>query len=246
MNFSLIAKSVAITAMFYLSASGGTIYNPSTDWAGTNPSGVWSYLDRPQGGVEFTQLAYYNTGANIGSGAFAGTLMDFWWNGASMPYSRGVAHNMSSVPQTGWTITVPPGMLSLDSEWGATSVRFTAPATSSYRVSGYFQHTDVVGYPVQVGILWNGAVNLMNQGPLVGPSQQMQFYFAPLSLNAGDTLDFTVSSIDTFAFLSTGLMLEIEQVPEPAAWQMGAMGLGLIAGARYASHRAFRRCRAGK
>jgi hypothetical protein len=118
-------------------------------------------------------------------------------------------------------------MLSLDSQFGAVSLRFTVPERGSYIVSGFYQHTDQVGGPVRVSILEDGTLPLLDVSPLTGPVLQVRFSF-PLNLNAGETLDFIEASTTDFRFLATGLSLQITEVPEPTTWQLLLLGAGGI------------------
>jgi hypothetical protein len=109
---------------------------------------------------------------------------------------------------------------------GDTIVRFTAPTTDFYTVSGDFQILDVSASGVNVSV--EGVGSTFSQPLNVPLNTTADFSFGD-SLLAGQTLDFVVDSAGSYFNDSTGLRATLT-VPEPvsvATLGVGLLGLGI-------------------
>ena len=108
----------------------------------------------------------------------------------------------------------------------STMVQFNAPRAGDYAYSGSFQADDVVGNPNGVTVsVYDGATELFS-ALLKGPGTSVDFS-GVADLAAAGALDFVVTANGgSYYNDSTGLMLSIQDVPEPASVAM--LGLGLL------------------
>jgi hypothetical protein len=110
-------------------------------------------------------------------------------------------------------------------------VRWVAPVSGNYDVSGLFQRIDTNDlYSTNVDIVQNGDAVLFSEADLSGYGTQSPFAFNGLFLTAGTTLDFAEGAPQA-AYDSTGLSATITLVPEPATAVLSSsalLGLGLV------------------
>jgi hypothetical protein len=118
---------------------------------------------------------------------------------------------------------MPPDVLCVhpapDWEPADSIVQWTAPATATYRVSGFFEILDTNPTGIIGLVFLNG--KQLYRGELLGPPAQHpdkaggreDFYFANLSLNAGDVISFGVNPDGTYQFDSTGFNATIVTPP---------------------------------
>ena len=114
----------------------------------------------------------------------------------------------------------PPDYLLMGPTLPAVDLRFTAPSTQEYWITGDFVgiNTAIQTYDAShpVEILDNGTVIFGNVISTYGVSELFNF---TLSLNKGDTIDFEVlTGYSTWTFLGTGLKVQINPEPEPGTW----------------------------
>lgn len=232
-----VLKALVCVGLVAVNAAGGPLtYSAAGDWTGSNPSGPWSYLGASGWGGTFSPLSVYanpydGVAPYIPPTPWVG--LDSWHNGISQPNWEGISHNQTTTPYSWVTMVLPPNLLQLDPESGAVAVRFTAPQSGLYSVSGLFQTVDIYSYnPVHLGIVMDGNAELLDLNGFGGPGhygEQLPFSYAPLYLSAGSTLDFIVAESTDYTYLSTGLSVTIQAIPEPSAHSLVAAGLALIA-----------------
>lgn len=185
----------------------------------SNPNGVWSYgtLSSFTGG----SLSLFTVAqSNIN---FPGSLE--WDNGGSIPNNSSVEMNSTSTTQSYATIVLPPNMLRLDGENYIDDVRWTAPASGVYNLTGLFQRIDTDAYPVNVGVVENATTVLFDVNGLNPYGAQAPFNLTNVSLLSGTTLDFEEQG-DQFYDDSTGLELTVSSaVPEPSVFLLTLVGV---------------------
>jgi PEP-CTERM motif-containing protein len=194
----------------------GQVYDAVSNFTGTNPSGTWSYLWGTSVGANLVPLEVPFSPAPQDSGVD---------NGLAIPNMVRVTRNFGSGNASFATIIVPPNLLDIDPEGEVADVRWTAPTTADYSVSGLFQMTDTDSQPHEVQILrdYNASVPLLAD-ILASPTYGLQVPFDYSgTLSAGESLDFIVNSTAGYASLSTGLSATITVVPEPAT--IGLFGI---------------------
>lgn len=114
-------------------------------------------------------------------------------------------------------------------------LRFTAPVTSLYDITGDFNGNSESGTSTTVHILQNGSS--IFSSTVNGFGTVTPFSFTSMALNSGATLDFVVGSNGNYFNDSTGFHLTIAAVPEPATGVLLALGLAglLLLGRRHTS-----------
>jgi len=214
-------------------AFAGT-YNPFNDFSATNVSGnLWTYWSSNS-----TTVAGYS-----GSISLMGTLIAGCGGGANSPcwdQTSGVANlllqNASGADEPFPNSVAPNGDLTYYTRSGIVLLRFTAPSTSSYSVSGFFQGAATVPESSQDVIAVNQNVGgaLLNSSGALAFGTQRTFSFSNVSLNAGDTLDFLVAGVSTTSgsnSIATAFSATITSgaatVPEPGTFGLTAACLGL-------------------
>jgi hypothetical protein len=205
-----------VIAVYFVGAGalpvGAAIYDAYNGFSVSNgnANGVWSYgtLSSFTGG----SFSLYNSGQ---------TFSDYsvWRNdGAGYPYDAGVYKPVSG------------NLLHLDGQSYISDVRFVAPVSGTYDVSGYFTRTDGWGWPVNVRIIENGTTTLFAVDNFTSSNTQQPFNFSSLYLPAGTTLDFAEGAPQPNND-STGLSATITSVPEPATlaiWSLlGTLAIGI-------------------
>src|ERR1017187_5888886 len=161
-----VLRTIVCLGVVAVSAVGGPItYSAVSDWSGGNPSGPWSYMNASGWGQTFSiDTLYMNP--MYGLPPFPHPPwpgLDSWNNGIGQPDYHGVVHNQTGTPYSWITMVLPPDLLELDPEDGATAVRFTSPQTGLYSISGLFQTIDIYSfYPVHLGIMLNGSTALLD------------------------------------------------------------------------------------
>lgn len=202
----------------------------------TNPNGVWTYGTESSLGMNFTTANYSFTSALAGDprlqgwyDAANGNVPDATVNVSNLPISPTFGPSDSPAIQPG-QMFVHPGN---GSQVGAGNVgdadgviRWTAPATGLYNVSAQWQVINTAAAGIQAAVLLdsNSVTPLKNSTNVTGATSYSNV--APLSLVAGDTLDFIIgpntggdNSSDHTEFDAT-----ISVAPEPASCLL--MGIG--------------------
>jgi hypothetical protein len=160
---------------------------------------VWSYLYEQNGSAP--QLLEYHGSPPTG--------VNGWWDGNQTPYLGAIEKNTTGSTITSGTIVYPPNLLHMDPQGDTAIVRWTAPSTGTWNISGLFQGTDTNTQAHPVEILENSSTVLLSPTSIASFGQQVPFS-DKVTLNKGDTIDFMVlTGPTTFAFLSTGLTATI-------------------------------------
>lgn len=219
---STLLRTPAIAAALALSSAvvHAASFNPSVDFSlSGNPNGPWSYgYSQTLGGP---LIPHASSGSNGG--------LDFWNTDISigLPW---VARNSTASPMN-WagTTVFAPGALSLHPgpNGQVAILRFTAPSTGQYAISGAFFGQDYVGpTTTDVHLLLNGSSIFDGVVADFGTSQSFNITTA---LAAGSFLDFAVGfgSNQTYLYDSTGLTATITQVPEPTTLALAGVAFSL-------------------
>ncbi len=128
------------------------------------------------------------------------------------------------------TIIAPTDLLTIDPQGIVADIRWTAPATATYSVSGRFEGTDTHGHGHQYLVLrdYNPLSSFFSPGN-AAYGVPIPFSFSS-SFNAGETIDFIVNGTGGGDFEATGLAATINTVPEPSSVVLAALGFaGLLA-----------------
>ncbi|MFN7483896.1 MAG: calcium-binding protein, partial [Betaproteobacteria bacterium] len=181
--------------------SGAAKYDANADFQTTsNPAGAWSYGYSVNGGAAYAMTLFDSVSV---------TVVGLAWNKNGYGYegTPGAWKNTSGITQHG----VGPGQIALHPGPQAGGdfaiLRFTAPATGLYDVSGQFFAGD--RNPMSGSVVLNG--NLLS--PLqhfADTTDRSTLSLAPVQMAAGDTLDFVVGNNNDFYYGSTPLAVVVE------------------------------------
>jgi hypothetical protein len=240
-KFGLRLPAAMIAAIALALASGAaqaSLYDAVGDFSSTtNPSNQWTY---GYGVTGSSFKAYTQESSTLYPGA------NVWYTttpGYNLPI---VGHSDSGTTccTGGITVTVPPDVLwmhpgsTLNGSSSVDSiVEWTAPASGTYLISGFFEQLDTTGNGdgVRAIVDVNGhtvySPTVGPNSPYPGPPYKFSYTTA---LNAGQTVLFGVNDggNGNFYYDSTGLSATISSVPEPATWAMmilGFAGMGFMA-----------------
>lgn len=216
-----LASSFALCAVM-MSASSlaqAAIYDASADFQASNNAigNVWSYGYSPSATGYAMTLFDTSTGGNT-------------WNksGYITLGTPSIWKNTSGSTLYG----VNPGQIALHpgpvANGDFTILRFTAPTSANYTVTGQFFAGD--RRSMNGSIVLNG--NLANPLQYFSSTTDTSF-FSPLSLalTNGQTLDFVVGNNGDFYYGNTPVSVSISSSPVPvpaAAWLLGSGLLGLV------------------
>ena len=182
-------------------AAGTSTYSAVNDFSITNgnPNSVWSYL---AGGT------LLNT-TESGVDGFGGLVR--WYNGQTqVPDIAAIIKNTTESTITlGSTDQIPPDHLNLDPQGiSDVVVRFTAPVAGTYVVTGDFSGQDTNENSHAVQIADNGTTIFAST---ISSFAQISPFGLVETLNAGDTIDFSVDTGNhgVYSDLSTGLAASV-------------------------------------
>ena len=201
--------TVTLTILLTLltAASVAQTWDATKDFGPSNPNGVWSYGDGITG-TSFTLYSFYY----IDCGDLWGVKGIVCWTTQThdVPF---VSFNTTGDWLSFWGIVIPPDVLFLHpgpDDGQDTIVQWTAPVAGTYYIHGFFEILD--SHPTGiVGLVFRNGTPLF-RGELLGPPAQPpdkvggreDFYFAKLSLKAGDVISFGVNKDDDYHYDSTG------------------------------------------
>lgn len=204
-----------------------TLFNAAEDFStNNNPNGVWSYGTIGNTSAPFGPFQSYTTISNYSG-------IDYWNSALGM-----VLHNGTNNPITVGSPTWQPGGLSIRNTAinQASVVRFTAPSTGSYDISGSFYLSSTSGLS-DVGIAENydsqfsannNAIGLFGVSGLTGTS----LFSLSLLLTQNDTIDFAVGGPhylddlgDTGLNVAVSFTPSISPVPEPTTLALLSIGI---------------------
>jgi uncharacterized repeat protein (TIGR01451 family) len=177
-NRALSASEVA--ANFAAGTAGHCQFDGEIDFSvAANPNGVWSYGSLPSPGA-FSLFTTANPGSPI----------EGWQGSGSGPF---FSHNVTQSNFTSGTVSIPARTLAYDPSFSGvtTTLRWTAPAAGSYRVSAVWEGRDTGGTTVNVFVLKNNS-QLFTQ--FLSGFTAKQSFLSNLTLQAGDFVDFVIDS----------------------------------------------------
>lgn len=223
-----IKSVIAAAALLAATAAGAATYDAVADFSST-PT-VWSYGTGITGTSFVADTEYH--------AVCEGDVRISCWQ-TPTPVSRVplVAKNVSgSTADIYDTVVMPTDVLNVHPGPATDSiVRFTAPRSGKYRLTGFFELLDVnpsgVNVAVYVGGNSSGGIELTAPAAMfpATPGERSSFFGFGF-LAAGHTVDFGVNNDGSFFNDSTGLSATISDVPEPAAWTLLVAGFGLVGG----------------
>ena len=164
-------------------AHGATTFDAAADFSPTaNPNGVWSYGWSVNRGAPF----------NLATNKFTLGGLDGWDSGSNLA-TPGVLHNGTAGPVTLFgTLTVPVGGLLMHPGPNGENalVRWTAPASGTYQISGAFIGIDFA-YPTTTDFAILHSSTQLFTGDISSYNVPVPFSFTE-SVAGGETIDFTV------------------------------------------------------
>jgi hypothetical protein len=203
----LAAVAVCAAALWSASVAHAADYAGDFSITNGNPNGQWTYGYATSLTPGYALVPYTATGSSSGYESWLGNI-----GGDGTPV---VSHNTNASTFNSGSVSVPAGAAALHPGPGnqLSVARFTAPAAGTYDLAATFTGYDIVGTSTDVHILHNGT-SLFSSSVLgyLATASHAQ----PLTLAAGDTVDFAVGTFNgSYAFDTTGLAASVA-VPEPS------------------------------
>lgn len=228
MRIAILAVTAAVLAMG--TAQANPLYDAVADFSigNSNPNGVWSYGY----GTPGTAPVLYNATTTSCAG-IAG--LSCWYSSAENANNLpAVGRDETGAPIVNGSVIIPTNVLFMHPTAAntgggnafSTMVQFSAPGAGDYAYAGSFQADDVTGNPFGVTVsIYEGSTVLFTS-LLQGYGSSVDFS-GIADLGGTGTLDFVVSANGGDYYNdSTGLMLTVQDVPEPAS--LAVLGLGLL------------------
>ena len=212
----ILATLLAVTV---LGPAQAETFNAASDFSNTdNPNGQWSYgATETLGGPISLYTSHPNTGGYLGLDEWSFGPVPGITTALTAPFVIGMLAGASIDPNaTG--VAFSPDVLTLHPggtyhpPFRYSVVRWTAPASGTYRIVGEFQSVDIIrGATTDVHILKNGAA--VFDGVINGIGAATPFFFTQI-VTSGDTIDFVVGEgADGQEHDSTGLSVVISNDP---------------------------------
>jgi hypothetical protein len=230
---AVLGASMAAAMAFSAPASAAVIYDAVNDFHGGVATGTWSY-GTGTGGLSFTPMTVFSTACEGAAG------ISCWQTPTPVDRVPLVAKNMTgstvfiynTVVQPTDVLNVHPGPVS------DAIVRFTAPTSGLYSLTGFFETLDTKPNGVVLSLFHNnaslGALPFLGAAA-VAPGTPGGSISINLGLNlvAGDRVDFVVNNGGSYYNDSTGLSATFSTggVPEPTTWALMIGGFGLAGAA---------------
>lgn len=222
MILGLVLGGCAFAGTWDVAVNFNATNNPSA-------SGVFSY---GWGGTPASFIAMSVTAQDGSGGCLSGSPTECLNNGIGFPSTSSIVWNGTGTAMASGTPNFFPGFLNLDPQSsGGAIVRFTAPFTDVYSMTGNYKGDDS-GQNATKGWVYHDSTPIesvdVNTFLALSPIS-----FSGLSLTAGETIDFIVTSNSGCCFLSTGLGAVITSqtagaTPEPSSMLLMAAGLVLV------------------
>jgi len=180
----------------------GARWNAVRDFSTTaNPNGAWTY------GMELSLGGAFNP---FPLSATLFTDGPCWYNGAVLPNEAYVCLSTSRYTQQQLTVIVPNDMLYMGAQTNVVATRWTAPASGTFWIIGQFRGLDLLLPELTVAIYENGTTPLYTSS-LAFFGDFEDFNLSRLTLQAGATVDFVVTSTDLYDD-NVGLAATIDQI----------------------------------
>ena len=214
---------ITISLVLNSAHSVETIYNAADDFSLSNPNGVWSYG--------------YSTSLGGTFIAFPLTSSNYQVSGVNAHFFPGSFSQPSAILNSNAFVTSPfccqplnPGQLALHpgSSGDYSIVRWTAPESGNFDLSGDYIGMDTSGTTTDVHVLFNGGTIFDDSINGFGDTATISL---DTSLQTGDLLDFAVGfgSNGNFASDYTGLDVQIvRNVPEPRSTMIFVLAVGIL------------------
>ncbi len=227
----------AVSALALAGAAKATIYDAVADFSTTSSTGVFSYGTGVTGS-SFTPYPVL-TADCLGAGSYC------WQTTTPVLLVPLVAANQSGSTINFGSVVFPTNVLNVHPGPSTDSiVRFTAPTSGMYDISGFYELLDTDPSGVNAIIALDGAViaSTLLTGPGAThpgtPGESFTFGASHVFLLAGTIIDYGVNNDGSFFNDSTGLALTVTSVPEPATWALVLAGFGGLGAALRARRKA--------
>jgi hypothetical protein len=243
---TVLLVSVAATLLSGASVSQAAVtLDAVADFTLFSPTGTWSYGSGATG-TSFTPFSVRGDPC-----AAAGLQC---WTSTNPDLTPIVAKNTTGSFFQSGTMLYDPAALFLHPGSGSDSdsiVRFTAPATATYQVKGFFEILDTA--PTGVKVIFGGGSDPLQTVMLTGPAATapdmpggMVTFDQTVSLTAGQDFffgvdnngDFTGDAVGLAATFTAADLKNTPVIPEPGTWASMLLGFGALGAVLRARRRA--------